>query len=91
MPDGDGGWTEALTDVGDVSASIAPSTARALERITADASLSKATHIVTIRYREGVTTKSRIVFKDRLFDVVGVANPDERNTELVLLCEETVA
>lgn len=89
-PDGDGGFTDTWTALATVWASIVPATARDLERVVAGTVQSSATHLVTIRYLAGVTTKTRIVFGSRLFSVTGVQNPEERNISLVLVCQEIV-
>lgn len=89
-PDGDGGFTDTWTDLATVWASIVPATARDLERVVAGTVQSSATHLVTIRYLAGVTTKTRVVFGSRLFSVTGVQNPEERNISLVLVCQEIV-
>jgi SPP1 family predicted phage head-tail adaptor len=89
-PDGDGGFTNTWTDLATVWASIVPATARDLERVVAGTVQSSATHLVTIRYLAGVTTKTRVVFGSRLFSVTGVQNTDERNISLVLVCQESV-
>jgi hypothetical protein len=39
-----------------------PATARDLERVVAGTVQSSATHLVTIRYLAGVTTKTRVVW-----------------------------
>jgi SPP1 family predicted phage head-tail adaptor len=89
-PDGDGGFTETWTALATVWASIVPATARDLERLVAGTVQSSATHLVTIRYLAGVTTKTRVVFGTRLFSVTGMQNPEERNISLVLVCQEIV-
>lgn len=90
VPDGEGGFTQTFTRLADVWAQIMPATARDLERVTAGTALSTATHVVTIRYRVGVTTQTRVIFGARIFQVTGVSNPEERNIELVLVCVEVV-
>ncbi len=90
--DSDGSYTQtfsALTPPG-VWAAIVPATARDLERLAAGTVLATATHLVTLRYHSGVTTKTRITFGARLFSVVGVVNPEERNIETIALCVEVV-
>lgn len=91
-PDGDGGFTNTWSTLAaDVPAAIAPATASNLERVIAGTVQSIATHLVTIRYLVGVTTKTRALFGSRVFEVIGVQNPDERNISLVLICQERVA
>lgn len=93
VPDGDGGYTEAWTALSPatVNASIVPATAKDLERVVAGTVMATATHIVTMRYHNGVTTKTRVTFGTRVFSVTGVQNEDERNVKLTLVCEEIVA
>lgn len=92
VPDGDGGYTEVETAAqpSPIWASIVPATARDLERVIAGTVQSAATHIVTVRYHSGITTKTRLRFGSRIFSVTGVQNQDERNVELKLTCEEIV-
>lgn len=48
----------------------------------------RITHIVNMRYHAQVTLNTRITHRDRYLIVKGMQNVDERNEELVLLCEE---
>ena len=43
-----------------------------------------------IRYRSGVVPKMRVSYDSRTFDIVSVVNVEERDRELVLMCEEVV-
>jgi SPP1 family predicted phage head-tail adaptor len=90
VSDGEGGFTQAWATVGAPWASIAPATARDLERLVAGTVQSTATHVITIDYLRGVTTAGRVIFNDRIFSITGVVNPEERNAELILTCEEVV-
>lgn len=92
VPDGEGGSTQTWFDLTPpaVYAKIAPATQADLERVTAGTVLSTATQVVTMPYHPGVTTQTRIIFDGRLLYVKGVANPEERNIELILLCTEVV-
>jgi head-tail adaptor len=93
VSDGDGGYLQVWTDLDPPSlyVSILPATAKDLERVASGTVLSTASHIVTGPYHAQVTTKTRLTFGPRTLNVVGVANPEERNVELVLLCAEVVA
>lgn len=95
IPDGDGGYTETWTSLGvRVPASVEPASARSLERIAANTVTSTASHLVTLRYLSGVTTKTRITFHDqtdRTFSVTGIHDPEERHRVLILECTEDVA
>jgi SPP1 family predicted phage head-tail adaptor len=95
IPDGDGGYTESWTVLGRrIPAAVEPATARTLERIAANAVASTASHLVTVRYLPGVTTKTRVVFHDvvdRTMSVTGHHDHQERHRVLVLECLEDVA
>jgi len=94
IPDGDGGYTETWTTLGSrVPAAVEPATARSLERIAANTVTSTASHLVTLRYLSGVTTKTRLTFHDttdRTFSVTGTHDEEERHESLVLECTEDV-
>jgi head-tail adaptor len=50
----------------------------------------KTTHEVGMRYHQEVTFNTRITHRGRFLYVRGIQNVEERNLELVLLCEEVV-
>lgn len=90
-PDGDGGYLlTPPTTLAVVRAAITRAGARQLERITSGTVLAQATHLVTIPYIAGVTTKTSILFGSRTFHITDVNNQDERNRELQLICAEVV-
>ena len=93
VPDGDGGFSQTWIDLSPaaVKAKIEPATSASLERITAGTVTSTASHVVTMPYHSGVTTKTRITFDARTLYVVGVSNPEERNIETIAVCSEVVA
>jgi SPP1 family predicted phage head-tail adaptor len=73
-----------------MAASIVPATQRDLERLVAGTVQSSATHVVTIDYHPQVTTQTQVLFNGRTLHVNSVQNLEERNIELVLICEEVV-
>lgn len=93
VPDGDGGFTYPLTPLSPATAwaEIKPATSRDLERVTADTVLSTASHVITMDYHAGVTTKTRITFEGRVFNVTGVSDPEERHIDTIAVCVEVVA
>jgi head-tail adaptor len=93
VPDGDGGYTEVgvALQPPQMYAEIKPATVRDMERVFAGTVQSTASHMVTMDYHPQVTTKTRLWFGTRLFAITSVQNPEERNLELVLSCEEVVA
>lgn len=86
------GYTQTWTDLvpPTMFAKIDIATGRDLERQAAGTILSAATHIVTMPYHPGVTTKTRIIFEGRTLNVTGVGDPDERHVETVAVCVEQV-
>jgi SPP1 family predicted phage head-tail adaptor len=46
------------------------------------------THKVTLRYTALVTSRSRILFGTRTFEITSKVNTEERGEELVLVCVE---
>lgn len=51
---------------------------------------ANVTHRVRIRKQDGVTTKMRVLFGSRVFQIRGVQDFEERGIFLDLLCEEGV-
>lgn len=92
VPDGEGGYTQVPAALAPAAmyAEIRPATARDLERVTAGTSMATASHIITMDFHPQVNTSTRINFNGRTLLVTGVANPEERNVELILTAEEVV-
>lgn len=104
VPDGGGGYTEAWTSLSpsQMWASIVPATAKDLERVVANTVQSTASHIITMRFHDGLTMKTRLTkgprnadgtlaSGSREFRVTGIQNPEEQDEQLILACVETVA
>lgn len=93
VPDPEGGFVEGMValDPPQVFAGIRPATARDLERNTSGTAVSTASHIINMDFHPQVTTQTRITFNGRTLLVTGVANPEERNVDLILVAEEVVA
>lgn len=94
VPDSEGGFTQTWSALASrIPASVTPATARDLERVVANTVQSTASHLVTLRYLAGVTTKARLIFHDRTdrtFSIQGIHDPEERHLRLNLACEEVV-
>lgn len=80
--DGQGGQTDAWSDLATAYASIEP--LKGYERYQAMQMQTPVTHKIVMRYRAGVTTKSRILFGTRVFWVQEVLNFEERNRFLTI-------
>lgn len=70
----------------EVSANIIPLSGRELIRAK-QVELETDTEI-TIRYMDGLSPKMRIVYRDRVFEILNIINTEERNREIRLLCSE---
>lgn len=95
VPDGDGGYTEGVEplDPPAVFVRIRPASQTDLEHVMAGAPQTTATHLVSMPYHPGVTAQTQLLVEDyprpdRTLEIVHIANPDERNAELVLVCAE---
>ena len=51
---------------------------------------SEATHKVEIRYISEITSKMRIIYDNRIFNIESVLNIREENKTLQLICTEVV-
>jgi SPP1 family predicted phage head-tail adaptor len=96
VPDGEGGFTETWAVLGlRIPAAVEPATARELERVAANTVTTTASHLVTIRYLPGVTTKTRVTFHDgptnRILSIEGTHDDEERHRMLILQCTEAVS
>lgn len=80
--DGQGGWTETWATVATVWASIEP--VKGWEKMQAAQMETPVTHNVTMRYRSGVTTKHRILYGTRIFDIKECLNDKEEGVVLKL-------
>ena len=43
-----------------------------------------------IRYVDGITPHMRALFKSKAFEIIGVENVEERNTELIMICKGVI-
>jgi SPP1 family predicted phage head-tail adaptor len=91
-PDGMGGsslsWS-AVSGMDSVPASIMPLTSK--EQIDALKLESVITNKIRIWYRAGITSKNRIVFGSRIFNIKGAPiNYDEKNRTLDFLVTEDI-
>lgn len=76
----------AWVDVAELWAAIEPLGSSEIWR--AQAAESDATHRVTIRYRAGVTSRMRLIYGSRTFEIDSVANEGEKDRVLTLVCRE---
>jgi len=85
-PDGQGGFEAAWQHQFDVQAAIRPLAAGATERAgTREAAIS---HEITLRSRDDIAAGARFAKAGRVFEIVGVRDPDETGRYLVCDCRE---
>lgn len=82
----DGAETVTWTTLSTIWAEIASSGGR--EFWQAKQANAEISHMVRIRYRARMSPRFRIVHGGRVFQVLSVINPDEGQTDLILLCKE---
>ncbi len=80
------GAAEKWADLVSVWSAIEPLSAK--EKIDRADIEQSVTHKITIRYRKGITSTMRVVYKERIFSIESVLDPTERREMLHLICEE---
>lgn len=84
-----GGQVEAWGELATVWAKVEPLSAT--ERYWRQQTAGQASHRVTIRYRTDVTTKMRVSYNGRRFEIRGVTDVDDARAWLELSCDELAA
>lgn len=86
---GTGGVTEGTpVTVGSEYVSIEPISLREKEQLQAGGIQAETSHIIRMRYRDDVGPAMYLLKGSRRFEILSLANVDERNRELQLLCAE---
>lgn len=83
-----GGVVETWIDVATVRASKAHQTSR--EFFSAQKVNAETTDLFIIRYRVGITSKMRVSFDGKIYDIIGASDPDGRRREIHISCKEVV-
>lgn len=52
---------------------------------------AEISHMVTIRYRDKISPRYRLLYGSRIFQILSVVNADETRTGLQLMCKEVLA
>jgi SPP1 family predicted phage head-tail adaptor len=89
--DSAGGWDpDDVTLVAEVWAAVEALSATTFGKTVyaAQQETAQVTHRVTIRYLAGVKSSMNICFRDRVFRIEAVVDPDEQQKVLYLLCVE---
>lgn len=81
-----GGFSEAESSLCFAMASITPVSGN--EKFIANQMFTEATALIRCRFISGVTTKHKIKFGSRSFDILNAQNKDERNIELLIIAKE---
>lgn len=81
-----GGFSKVETLQAEAFASIFPITGN--EKFISNQLYTEATAQIKCRFIPNVTTKHKIKFNDRVFDIINVQNKEERNKELFIIAKE---
>jgi SPP1 family predicted phage head-tail adaptor len=81
-----GGVTLTETHKGYAMAEIKPISGG--ERFISNQVFTDASSVIKCRCVIGITTKHKVFFGDRRFDILNVQNKDERNIELIIVAKE---
>ena len=88
-PDGEGGYTDTWLPLSPATwyVRLATATGRDQERVQAGTVVSHHTHMVHGRFHPGVTTKARMLFGGRTYQITSVVNIDGRGLEMELAAD----
>ena len=86
VSDGLVGTTSSYVDISVVPAAVWPVTAK--EHVQAMAQQITITHRVRIRYREGIRGTWRLKYGQRIFEIVGIIDPNESHRWLDIMVKE---
>ena len=80
--------TETWVDFAYVWAEVQPLSGR--EYFAAKQENAEVTTRITIRHLKDVKPDMRVLFNEKVYEILSVINPYERNVSLVLMCREMV-
>jgi SPP1 family predicted phage head-tail adaptor len=83
-----GAEIEDWTDFAAVWANIEPINGR--EYFSAKQVNAEITTKIVIRYKEDITSQMRVLFADKIYEIISVICPEEKHTELLLMCKEII-
>jgi SPP1 family predicted phage head-tail adaptor len=77
-----GGWVSMDT----IWAGVTP--VNGTEKFVSQAVQAEATHMVKVRYRPDITTKDRLLYRNRTLELLSVLDVDGRRRELEIVAKE---
>lgn len=83
-----GEQVDSWEDVANVRASINPLSGR--DFMAAMQDQAEVTHKVTIRYNAAVKASMRVLYGNRVFDILHIIDVWEQHREMTLLCKELI-
>ena len=84
--DGMGGFTEVWSEYTTARASITP--LKGIELLEHKKLGHEAVDRLWIRYQSGITTKMRVLWGERIMEIIGFRNPEEKNKMLEITVKE---
>jgi len=76
-------------DVCTLFASVEPMSGR--QMMASQQKIGEITHRVQMRYRDGINSGHRFLFRGRVLDIIQVINVKEAGAVLEILCKESIA
>ena len=86
--DASGQPTETWATFATVYARIAPLTGK--DYLSAKQVVDDVTHDVDIRYRRGIKPKMRVLYQDRIFEILSALDPKEAREWWYMKCKELI-
>lgn len=87
--DGMGGGEYAWNDVATVWADVTTTSGNSnIESFTGNQFRTTQYYNVRMRYRNGITTKMRLLHYGRVLEILSIVDKDERKREISLYCKE---
>jgi head-tail adaptor len=92
-PDGDGGYIESWAPLVPATrwAMIEPARKKDVEAVTGSVAVQAvATHLITMDYHAQLNVQGRLRYHGREFQIHAIANTNEENAQLVVVCTEVL-
>jgi head-tail adaptor len=89
VPDGEGGYTYTWTSLTPAGwyVAIRPATAADAEAALAGTQITHVSHVITGDYHPGVTTATRMLFKNQIYQVTSAIDDDAREITMTLVAD----
>lgn len=86
--DASGQELKTWPDVATVWARVTPGASSERFLASAGQRVAEVTHTIHLRYRSGITPKMRVLWENRILEIISVVDPDGKLRATVLMCKE---